>query len=309
MTGMTRRRFLAASAAGLAAAARARSAPPGGGQRMLARKIPRSGEAIPAVGLGTWRTFDVGASAAERAPRLEVLRRFLAAGGRVIDSSPMYGQAEVVVGELLAALAPAQAPFLATKVWTRGRLAGEAQMRASLRRLQTQRIDLMQVHNLLDWQEHLPAMREWKAAERVRYLGITHWSAGAFEEMERILRTEALDFVQLPYSVATRAAEERLLPAAADTGTAVLVMRPFEEGALFRAVKGRPLPAWAKALGASAWSQVFLKWILAHPAVTAVIPATANPGHVAENVGAGVGPLPDEALRKRIVRELGYSTR
>jgi aryl-alcohol dehydrogenase-like predicted oxidoreductase len=161
------------------------------------------------------------------------------------------------------------------------------------------------VHNLLDWQEHLPAMREWKAAERVRYLGITHYSAGAFEEMERILRTEALDFVQLPYSVATRAAEERLLPAAAETGTAVLVMRPFEEGELFRAVKGRPLPAWAKELGASAWSQVFLKWILAHPAVTAVIPATAKTGHVAENVKAGIGPLPDEALRKRIVRELG----
>jgi aryl-alcohol dehydrogenase-like predicted oxidoreductase len=306
MTGMTRRRFLAASAAGLAAAARARSAPPAGGAGMLARKIPRSGEAIPAVGLGTWRTFDVGASAAERAPRLEVLERFLAAGGRVIDSSPMYGQAEVVVGELLAALGPAEAPFLATKVWTRGRPAGEAQLRESLRRLRTQRIDLMQVHNLLDWQEHLPAMREWKAAERVRYLGITHYSAGAFEEMERILRTEALDFVQLPYSVATRAAEERLLPAAAETGTAVLVMRPFEEGELFRAVKGRPLPAWAKELGASAWSQVFLKWILAHPAVTAVIPATAKPGHVAENVKAGIGPLPDEALRKRVVRELGY---
>jgi aryl-alcohol dehydrogenase-like predicted oxidoreductase len=271
---------------------------------MLARRIPRSGEAIPAVGLGTWRTFDVGASAAERAPRREVLRRFLAAGGRVIDSSPMYGAAESVVGELLAELHPAQAPFLATKVWTRGRLAGEAQMRASLGRLQARRLDLVQVHNLLDWQEHLPVMREWRAADRVRYLGVTHYSRGAFEELERILRTEALDFVQLPYSVATRAAESRLLPAAAATGTAVLVMRPFEEGELFHAVKGKPLPAWAKELGASAWSQVFLKWILGHPAVTAVIPATANPKHLAENVKAGTGPLPDAALRRRIAKEL-----
>jgi aryl-alcohol dehydrogenase-like predicted oxidoreductase len=308
MTGMTRRRFLAASAAaGLAAAARARAAEPAARRAMLAREIPRSGEAIPAVGLGTWRTFDVGASREERAPRLEVLRRFLAAGGRVIDSSPMYGEAEAVVGDLLAEVgpAPAQAPFLATKVWTRGRLAGEAQMRESLRRLRAPRIDLMQVHNLLDWQEHLPALREWKAADRLRYLGVTHYSPGAFEEMERILRTERLDFVQLPYSVATRAAESRLLPAAAETGTAVLVMRPFEEGELFRVVKGKRLPGWAKEIGAGAWSEVFLKWILAHPAVTAVIPATANPEHVAENVRAGFGALPDAALRRRIVRDLG----
>jgi aryl-alcohol dehydrogenase-like predicted oxidoreductase len=273
---------------------------------MLARRIPRSGEAIPAIGLGTWRTFDVGASEEERAPRREVLRRFLAAGGRAIDSSPMYGQAERVVGELLAELGPAQAPFLATKVWTRGRLAGEAQMRESLRRLQVQGLDLMQVHNLLDWQEHLPAMREWKAAGRLRYLGVTHYAQGAFEEMEKLLRTEKLDFVQLPYSVATRAAESRLLPAAAETGTAVLVMRPFEEGELFGAVEGKALPAWAKEIGARAWSEVFLKWILGHPAVTAVIPATANPDHVAENVRAGAGALPDAALRRRIVRELGY---
>jgi aryl-alcohol dehydrogenase-like predicted oxidoreductase len=304
---MTRRRGLAASAAAaLAAAGRGRGAEPPAGAAMLARKIPRSGEEVPAIGLGTWRTFDVGPSAEERAPRIEVLRRFFAAGGRVIDSSPMYGEAEAVVGDLLAALRPRPPPFLATKVWTRGRTMGETQMRDSLRRFQVERLDLMQVHNLVDWREHLPAMREWKAAGKLRYVGVTHYSESAFDELERILRGEKVDFVQLPYSVATRAAEARLLPAAAETGTAVLVMRPFEEGELFEAVKGKRLPPWAKGIGASAWSEVFLKWILGHPAVTAVIPATANPEHVAENVRAGLGPLPDAALRKRIVRELGY---
>jgi aryl-alcohol dehydrogenase-like predicted oxidoreductase len=256
------------------------------------------------IGLGTWRTFDVGASEAERGPRREVLRRFLAAGGRVIDSSPMYGKAEEVVGELLGTLASSPRPFLATKVWTRTRAAGEAQMRESLGRLRADPLDLMQVHNLLDWQEHLPAMRAWKDAGRVRYLGITHYAPSAFPEMERLLRGEKLDFVQLPYSVATRDAEERLLPAAAETGTAVLVMRPFEEGGLFGAVKGRALPPWAKEIGADSWSQVFLKFILSHPAVTAVIPATARPEHLAENVRAGSGPLPDAALRRRMAAEL-----
>jgi aryl-alcohol dehydrogenase-like predicted oxidoreductase len=271
---------------------------------MRTREIPRTGERIPVVGLGTWRTFDVGPSEAERAPRLEVLRRFLAGGGRVIDSSPMYGEAETVVGDLLAELAFQVPPFLATKVWTRGRAAGEAQMAESLRRLRTRRLDLMQVHNLLDWQEHLPVMREWKSAGRLRYLGVTHYATSAFPELERLLRAERLDFVQLPYSPATREAEARLLPAAAETGTAVLVMRPFEEGGLFRAVKGRALPGWAAEIGAGSWSEVFLKFILSHPAVTAVIPATANPEHLAENLRAGLGPMPDAQLRRRIAKDL-----
>jgi aryl-alcohol dehydrogenase-like predicted oxidoreductase len=169
-----------------------------------------------------------------------------------------------------------------------------------------QRLDLMQIHNLLDWEEHLPALREGKAAGRWRYVGITHWAPSAFAEMERILRAERLDFVQLPYSAATRDAEARLLPAAAETGTAVLVMRPFEEGDLFRAVKGKPLPPWAAELGATSWGQVFLKFIFAHPAVTAVIPATANPDHLAENVRAGFGPTPDAALRKRMASDLRF---
>ncbi len=273
---------------------------------MITRKIPRTGEALPVVGLGTWQTFDVGASEAERAPCLAVLGAFLAAGGRVVDSSPMYGRAEQVTGDLVAALPGAPRPFLATKVWTRGREAGEAQIRESMRRMRADPLDLMQIHNLLDWEVHLPTLRALKARGTIRYLGITHYSRSAFDEMESILRKEKVDFVQLPYSAGNRDAEARLLPAAAGTGTAVLVMRPFEEGDLFRAVKGRPLPPWAADIGATAWSQVFLKFILSHPAVTAVLPATANPGHLAENVAAGRGPLPDEALRKRMERDLRF---
>jgi aryl-alcohol dehydrogenase-like predicted oxidoreductase len=304
---MTRRTFIATGAAGLGLVAAggtgtARAGPEG----MATRPIPRTGERVPVIGLGTWRAFDVGSSEEERAPRREVLRRFLDAGGRVIDSSPMYGAAEAVVGDLLAGLAPRRAPFLATKVWTRGRSSGEAQMRESLRRLRVERLDLMQVHNLLDWQEHLPAMRAWKADGRFRHLGVTHYAPSAFPELERILRAERLDFVQLPYSAASRDAEARLLPAAAETGTAVIVMRPFEEGELFRAVKGRSLPAWARDLAVTTWSEIFLKFILSHPAVTAVIPGTANPEHVAENLRAGFGPMPDRALRRRMASDLRF---
>lgn len=305
---MTRRSFLAA---GLGVVAAGRGGAGGGGEGqapLLARPIPRSGERLPVVGLGTWRTFDVGPGEGERAPRLEVLRRFLAGGGRVIDSSPMYGAAEAVVGELLARLPVAERDqaFLATKVWTTGRAAGEAQMAESLAKLRARRLDLMQVHNLLDWREHLATMRAWKAQGRVRYLGVTHYASSAFPALEEIVRREAIDFVQLPYSAARREAEARLLPAAEETGTAVLVMRPFEEGELFRAVKGHPLPGWARELGASTWSEVFLKFILSHPAVTAVIPATSNPQHVLENLRAGRGPLPDAALRRRMEGDLRF---
>ncbi len=300
--GLTRRRFLAvAGGAGLSLVwprGAAAEAP------MLTRSIPRTGEPLPAVGLGTWQTFDVGEREAERAPLREVLRRFLDGGGRVVDSSPMYGRAETVVGDLLASLGRAGAPFLATKVWTTGRSAGEAQMRESMRRLRAERLDLMQVHNLLDWETHLPALRDWKAKGRFRYAGITHYSPAAFDRMEKLLRGEQLDFVQLPYSLAAREAEKRLLPAAAGTGTAVLVMRPFEQGALFRTVKGKPLPGWAAELGCRSWSQIFLKFVLSHPAVTCAIPATAKPGHLSENLLAGQGPLPDEAMRRRMVEEL-----
>lgn len=310
--GFGRRRFLAGvAAAGVATVAatvpggRARSAGGEAMQGMSTRKIPRSGEALPVVGLGTWQTFDVGPSPAERAPRLEVLRAFLAAGGRVIDSSPMYGRAEEVTGDLLAELPGAPRPFLATKVWTTGKAAGEAQIAESFRRLRAPVIDLLQVHNLVDWRTQLATLRDLKAAGRIRYVGITHYATSAFEELERLLRGEALDFVQLPYSIASREAEARLLPAAVEAGTAVLVLSPLEKGSLFRAVRGKALPPWAKELGAGSWSEVFLKFILGNPAVTAVLPATANPKHLAENVAAGRGPFPDEALRRRMAAELG----
>jgi diketogulonate reductase-like aldo/keto reductase len=264
---------------------------------MLTRPIPRTGETLPVIGLGTWQTFDVGDG---RAPLAEVISAFLDAGGRVIDSSPMYGRAETVVGDLLRAAGRVKEPFLATKVWTSGGARGQTQMQDSIRKLG--RVDLMQIHNLLDWKTHLPTMRAWKELGTFRYLGITHYGLGSFDEMEQILRKEKLDFIQLPYSVATRAAEKRLLPAAAETQTAVLVMRPFEEGELFARVKGKPVPDWAAEAGAASWAQLFLKFIVSHPAVTCVIPATDKKSHLLDNLAAGRGALPDDKLREKIAR-------
>ncbi|MDB4935676.1 MAG: aldo/keto reductase [Labilithrix sp.] len=276
---------------------------------MLTRTIPSSGEELPVIGLGTWQTFDVGSSAEAREPLLDVLKLFRKRGGRVIDSSPMYGRAESVTGDLLAELGEvkgAPRPFLATKVWTQGRAQGIAEMNRSFARLRTERMDLMQVHNLLDWQTHLPVLRDWKSQGRIRYIGITHYAHGAFGEMEKILRTESdIDFVQLPYNLADREAEKRLLPAAKDTGTAVLVMRPFDEGSLLRRLHDRPLPSWADELECTTWSQVCLKFILGHPAVTCPIPATSSPEHLADNVLSGEGPLPDEAMRKKMIAFAG----
>jgi aryl-alcohol dehydrogenase-like predicted oxidoreductase len=271
---------------------------------MLTRPVPSTGEALPAVGLGTWQTFDVGDAPAARAPLREVLRRFFAAGAKLIDSSPMYGTSEAVVGDLLRGTPWSRQALVATKVWTQGREAGEAQLVESERRMGG-RLDLVQVHNLLDWRTHLPTLRAWKAARRIRYVGVTHYSLSAFDELERIVRTERVDFVQLPYSVGVREAEKRLLPAARDTGTAVIVMRPFEGGSLFRDARAKPLPDFAREVGATSWAQLFLKWILAHPAVTVAIPATANPEHLDDDLAAARGPLPDEALRKKLVAYLG----
>jgi len=299
----------------LAGAARGASPPERRGTTMstsmLARHIPRTGEPLPAIGLGTWQTFDVGDRDSERAPLRQVLDAFLRGGGRVIDSSPMYGRAEEVVGDLLAARAPtaqppSAAPFLATKVWTSGRARGEEQMRASMRLLRAERLDLMQVHNLVDWRTHLETLHAWKKQGLVRYIGVTHYQLGAFPELERIVASEAVDFVQLPYSIATRDAEARLLPAAAEHGVAVLVMRPFEEGALFGRVRGKPLPPWADDFDCGSWAQFFLKFILAHPAVTCPIPATANPAHLADNLRAGHGLLPDPTMRKKMIDYVGF---
>jgi aryl-alcohol dehydrogenase-like predicted oxidoreductase len=271
---------------------------------LVDRPIPRTGERLPVVGLGTWQTFDVGPSPAERAPLAEVVRLFLQGGGRVVDSSPMYGRAEIVAGDLLHAERAAGRAFVATKVWTAGRAAGESQMRESMKRMRTEPLDLLQVHNLLDWETHLPVLRAWKEQGRVRYLGVTHYAPSSFPLLERLLATEKLDFVQLPYSLASREAERRLLPAAADTGTAVLVMRPFEEGALFGAVRGRTLPDWAAEAGASSWAQFFLRFVLSHPAVTCAIPATRRADHLTDNLAAGAAPLPDERMRRRMAAEL-----
>jgi diketogulonate reductase-like aldo/keto reductase len=284
----------------MAAAAAAGPASAGAAAPMLQRPIPSSGEAIPAIGLGTWRTFDVGGSPAERAPLEEVLQRFVALGGQVVDSSPMYGAAESVLGDLGAALAVTNRLFLATKVWTSGREAGIAQMEQSFQRLRVRRLDLMQVHNLLDWRTHLRALRAWKQAGRIRYLGVTHYTASAYDELERVLRSEPLDFVQVNYSLGEREAERRILPLARERGIAVVVNRPFSEGGLFRRVRGQALPAWAAEVGCASWAQIFLKWILAHPAVTCVIPATSRPQHVLDNMTAGTGALPDAATRDRM---------
>ena len=266
----------------------------------LARRVPKTGEAIPAIGLGTWQVFDVASDAKEKAQAEETLKAFVELGGRVIDSSPMYGTSESVTGELAAALGVGAKLFVATKVWTSGRQAGIRQMEESMRKLRVERLDLMQVHNLVDASTHLATLREWKTAGRVRYLGVTHYHAGAHADLEKIIRPGDVDFVQVNYSLAEPEAGRRLLAAAADSRTAVIVNRPFAEGAMFRRVRGGPLPAWAREIGCASWAQFFLKWILGHPAVTCAIPGTRNPKHVADNLGAASGPLPDEAMRRRM---------
>jgi aryl-alcohol dehydrogenase-like predicted oxidoreductase len=267
---------------------------------ILKRPIPRSGELLPAVGVGTWQTFDVGPQAPERAELKTVLQLLVAAGGSVVDSSPMYGKSESVAGELAAGLRLREKLFYATKVWTSGREAGIRQMEDSFRLMQTQRMDLMQVHNLKDLAVHTKTLREWKGAGRIRYLGITHYHDGAHAELERIVNTRDWDFVQFNYSMAERGAEARLLPACLDSGTAVLVNRPFSQGGLFPRVKGKPLPGWAADFDCTSWAQFFLKYLLAHPAVTCVIPGTSRADHMKDNAQAGMGRLPDAATRRRM---------
>ena len=285
---------MAAAAAG-AGPARAATAP-----ALLQRAIPSGGETIPAIGLGTWRTFDVGGGKDERAPLKEVLQRFVELGGKVLDSSPMYGTAESVAGDLAAEAKVADKLFWATKVWTSGAAAGIKQMEQSLARMRVKRLDLMQIHNLLDWRTHLKTLRAFQSAGRVRYIGVTHYTAGAYDELERVLRAEPLDFVQVNYSIGEREADRRILPLARERGIAVLVNRPFTEGGLFQRVRSTPLPPWAAELGCESWAQLFLKWILAHPAVTCVIPATSRVAHLVDNMKAGVGPLPDAAAREKM---------
>ena len=297
---MDRRTFLATTGAAIASLKTAQER----SSRMLTRPIPSSGEALPVVGLGTWQTFDPPRTdEASLAPLAETLRTLHELGGRVVDSSPMYGKSEQVAGTLSARLGLNDDLWIATKVWTRGEREGVTQMEESMRLLQREKLELMQVHNLVDWRTHLRTLRRWKEEGRVKYVGVTHYVPSAFPELERIVRQERVDFVQLPYSVALRDAEARLLPTARDAGVAVLVNRPFEGGTLFRDVRQRPLPpeigAWAES-----WAQAFLKFLLAHPAVGCVIPGTANPRHVRDNARAGYGRLPGEGERRELLRAL-----
>lgn len=268
---------------------------------MLTRPIPSSGESLPVIGLGTWENFDFAPKAPERTALTETLDALFASGGCLIDTSPMYGKAEAMVGSLLAAHpAASPKPFVATKVWTSGKRAGVAQMEQSFKLLGVEQIDLMQVHNLVDWQNHLDTLRGWKSEGRVRYLGITHYTPSAHRELETVMRAADWDFVQLDYSLEDRAAEQRLLPFATEKGMAVIVNRPFGGGGLIRKLKGQPLPEWAAGAGCDSWAALLLKFILAQTAVTCVIPGTGDPKHMQEILEAGEGSLPDEATLKHM---------
>jgi aryl-alcohol dehydrogenase-like predicted oxidoreductase len=268
---------------------------------MLTRAIPSTGEKLPVIGLGTWQAFDVDLTSDNRRQLGDVLSLFVKLGGRVIDTSPMYGRAEDVIGELTAALGIQDKIFLATKVWTRGRENGIKSMEHSMTLLRAKRIDLMQVHNLVDVQTQLATLREWRAQGRIRYLGVTHYEAGAFADVERIMRSEKLDFVQINYSLMEREAEERVLPLAQERGIAVIVNRPFGGGDLFNRTRSKPLPDWAVEFDCHSWPQFFLKWIVTNPAVTCAIPATNKPRHLEDNIMAGIGQLPDAKMRQRMV--------
>jgi diketogulonate reductase-like aldo/keto reductase len=268
---------------------------------MNTRPIPSSGEQLPLVGLGTWIQFDVGDDNAERQPLTEVLNLMIQQGGKLIDTSPMYGRAEEVIGDLTATSPIREKLFYATKVWTTGEAAGIHQMDDSLRKMQCKTMDLVQVHNLTDWKTHLRTLQRWKAEGKVRYTGITHYTTSAHAQLEQILKTEAVDFVQCNYSLRVRHAERSLLQAAQDKGVAVIINEPFEKGTLFSLTKGKALPAWAADYDIQSWAQFFLKYILSHPAVTCAIPGTSSPKHVVDNMLAGHGALPDEKGREKMV--------
>ena len=269
------------------------------------RPIPSTGEALPVIGCGTYIGFDAAPGSSDYAQLPGVLETLFAAGGSVLDSSPMYGRAETTTGELLAAAGSRPKAFIATKVWTSGREAGMAQMEQSFARLATSRIDLLQVHNLVDWRTQLATLRLWKEAGRVRYLGITHYTESAYAEVQAVLRVEKLDFLQINYALDDRAAAERVLPLAQERGVAVLVNRPFGGGGLLRRLAGKPLPGWAAEIGCSSWAQVLLKFVLSHPAVTCAIPGTSRPGHMRDNLAAGRGTVPDAAFWRRHLASVG----
>ncbi|HEY1772895.1 MAG TPA: aldo/keto reductase [Gammaproteobacteria bacterium] len=272
---------------------------------MLIRPIPSSGESLPVIGVGTWERFDVTTKDPRRVALTQVLDALFAGGGRLIDTSPMYGKAEALVGSLLAERPPSSEEgqaklFVATKVWTTGKKEGIAQMEQSFKLLGVKQLDLMQVHNLVDWRTHLDTLKGWKAEGRVRYLGITHYTDSAHDELEKVMRAADWDFVQLNYSLEDRAAEARLLPLAAEKGMAVIVNRPFGGGGLIRKLRKTPLPEWAGGAGCTSWAALLLKFILANPAVNCVIPGTGEPKHMQEILEAGTGSLPDPTTLKHM---------
>jgi diketogulonate reductase-like aldo/keto reductase len=270
---------------------------------MQSREIPKSKEQLPVIGMGTWRTFDIGSDRA-RKPLIDVVRRFSEFGGRLIDTSPMYGKAEEVVGEMRSHV---KEPFIATKVWTRGREAGIEQMKRSKTLMRATQIDLIQIHNLVDWQTHMVTLRNWKANGLIRYIGVTHYQTGAFAQLAEIMNSEEIDFVQLPMSAELPDAEQRLLPLAQAKGVAVIVNRPFEEGGLLRRVRSKPLPQWAGEFDSRSWSELFLRYIVSHPAVTCVIPATSSVQHLEENMRAGEGRMLSMNERQRLRKLLSGS--
>lgn len=295
----SRRAFLATAAA--AASPWGRTSHAAAGDRLM-RPIPASGEALPVIGMGSWITFNVGEDAYLRDKRVAVLRAFFEHGGGAVDSSPMYGSSEAVIGHCLRVIGGDPPLFAATKVWTHGRDSGIAEMEQSRSLWGVPRFDLMQVHNLVDWETHLETLTAWKAEGWVRYVGITTSHGRRHDDVARIMTHAPLDFVQVTYNMVDREAERRLLPLAADTGLAVIINRPFRRGALFDRFADNPLPGWAAEIGCANWAQVFLKFVISHPAVTCAIPATSRVDHMHENMGAGTGPLPDAAMRREMVR-------
>jgi len=296
-----RRQFLATTALALAAAGLRAPVAAAAGGTLLTRPIPSSGEAVPVIGMGTSGSFEVGDSAAARDPLREVLRRFVAGGARLIDTAPSYGTAESVLGDLMAELGLRGQVFLATKMSSIGREAGAAQFAESLARLRTDKVDLLQVHNLRDWRTQLALARDLKAEGKVRYVGLTHYVDSAHEQLAIAMRESKPDFIQINYSPTQRAAEKTLFPLARDLGIAVLANRNFDDGALFGKVRGQALPAWAAEVGATSWAQLFLKFVLSHEAVTAVIPATSKPDNQSDNLRAGTGQLLDEKQREALI--------
>lgn len=268
-------------------------------EKMLTRPIPASGEELPVIGLGTYIVFDVESTPANIDARQAIVKSMIEKGASLIDSSPMYNRAEDVIGDIIKTSRNRDKLFLATKVWTNGKAAGERQMRASSERMNAGVMDLMQVHNLRDTDEHLATIRDWQAEGRIRYNGVTHYRAGALDDLEAAMRQHKPEFIQINYSLTERESDQRILPLAKDLGIAVLINRPFVEGRLFRAVRDRPVPDWAREF-AESWGQFFLKFIISHPAVTCVIPATSKIHHMADNLGAGFGSLPDDKTRQRM---------